>query len=56
MAALSQIHQPHSDGRAYVDRKIADSKSKREAIRALKHQISNAVYRQLVIDAHRRTD
>jgi transposase len=53
MAAICQMRQPHSEGRAYVDRKVAEGKTKREAIRALKRQISNAVYRQLVIDAGR---
>jgi transposase len=53
MAAICQMRQPHSDGRAYVDRKVADGKTKREAIRALKRHISNAAYRQLVIDAGR---
>jgi hypothetical protein len=38
-----------------VDRKVADGKTKREAIRALKRQISNAVYRQLVVDARRHS-
>ncbi|MGZ8722122.1 MAG: transposase [Aeromicrobium sp.] len=51
MAAICQLRQPHSDGRAYVDRKAAESKTKKETIRALKRQISNAVYRQLVVDA-----
>ena len=55
MAAICQLRQPHSDGRAYVDRKVADGKTKREAIRALKRQISNAVYRQLIVDARRRS-
>jgi transposase len=53
LAAICQIRHPHSEGRAYVDRKVADGKTKREAIRALKRQISNAVYRQLEIDARR---
>ena len=53
MAAICQMRHPHAEGRAYVDRKVADGKTKREAIRALKRQISNAVYRQLVIDARR---
>lgn len=55
MAAICQLRQPHSAGRAYVDRKVAEGKTKREAIRALKRQISNAVYRQLLADARRRT-
>jgi transposase len=53
MAAICQLRQPHSDGHAYVDRKVAEGKTKKEAIRALKRQISNAVYRQLVVDARR---
>jgi transposase len=53
MAAICQLRQPHSDGRAYFERKVATGKTKREGIRALKRQISNAVYRQLLIDAHR---
>jgi transposase len=53
MAAICQLRQPHSEGRAYVDRKVADGKTKKEAIRSLKRQLSNAVYRQLVADARR---
>jgi transposase len=55
MAAICQLRHPGSDGRAYVDRKVAEGKTKKEAIRALKRQISNAVYRQLVVDARRRS-
>jgi transposase len=53
LAAICQIRQTHSDGRAYFDRKVADAKTKKEAVRALKRQISNAVYRQLLLDAAR---
>ena len=53
IAAISQIRQPHSDGRTYFDRKVAEGKTKREAVRSMKRQISNALYRQLVIDAER---
>ncbi len=53
IVAISQVRQPHSDGRAYFDRKVAEGKTKREAVRSLKRQISNALYRQLVIDAER---
>ena len=51
MAAICQLRHPHSEGRAYFDRRVAEGKTKKEAIRALKRQISNAVYRQLVVDA-----
>jgi transposase len=53
LAAICQIRQTHSEGRAYFDRKVADGKTKKEALRALKRQISNAVYRQLLADATR---
>jgi transposase len=51
MAAISQIRQTGSDGRVYFDRKVAEGKTKKESIRSLKRHISNAVYRQLVLDA-----
>ena len=51
MAAICQLRQTHSDGRAYFERRVAEGKTKREAIRALKRQISNTVYRHLVADA-----
>jgi transposase len=51
LAAVCQIRQPHSDGRAYFDRKVTEGKTKKEALRSLKRQISNAVYRQLLSDA-----
>jgi transposase len=53
MAAVTQIRHHTSPGRGYYERKIAEGKTKREALRALKRQISNAVYRQLVHDACR---
>ena len=53
MAAICQLRQPHSEGRAYFERKVAEGKTKKEAIRSLKRQLSNIVYRQLVADAHR---
>jgi transposase len=53
LAAVCQIRQRHSDGRAYFDRKLAEGKTKKEALRALKRHISNAVYRQLLTDADR---
>jgi hypothetical protein len=50
MAAITQIRQPTTEGRIYYERRIAEGKTKREAIRALKRQVSNAVYRQLLRD------
>jgi transposase len=51
LAAICQIRQTHSEGRAYFDRKVAEGKTKKEALRSLKRHVSNAVYRQLIIDA-----
>jgi len=50
--AITQIRN-QCEGRAYFDRKVAEGKTTKEALRALKRQISNAVYRQLVIDSSR---
>jgi transposase len=51
MAAVTQIRNPGTDGRIYFERKVAEGKTKKEALRSLKRQISNAVYRQLLVDA-----
>jgi transposase len=42
MAAITQIRYSHSDGRAYYDKKIAEGKTHKEALRALKRRISDA--------------
>ena len=54
LAAVCQLRHPHSDGRAYFDRRVAEGKTNKEALRALKRQISNTVYRHLVADAATR--
>ena len=53
MAAITQIRNPGTDGRIYFERKVAEGKTKKEALRSLKRQISNAVYRQLLLDVER---
>jgi len=52
IAAVSQLRYP-SEGRDYYQRKIAEGKTTKEAIRALKRRISDVVYRCLVADAGR---
>jgi transposase len=52
MAAVSQIRYP-CPGRSYYDKKQAEGKTKKEALRALKRRISDVVYRQLAAD-HKR--
>ena len=44
MAAVTQIRHRHSPGRAYYDRKIAEGNTGKEALRALKRRISDALY------------
>jgi transposase len=51
MAAITQIHFAHSPGRAYYQRKRAEGKTPKEAIRALKRRISDLIYARLVADA-----
>lgn len=54
LAAICQIRNPGTEGRLYFDRKVAEGKTKKEAIRSLKRHVSNAVYRRLVDDQRRR--
>jgi transposase len=53
MVAICQIRQKESEGRVYFERKVAEGKTKREAIRSLKRHVSNVVYRQLLIDSQK---
>ena len=53
MAAFTQVRQPHSEGRAYYDKKLTEGKTRREALRALQRQVSNAVFTCLRTDARR---
>lgn len=50
MVAICQIRHAHSEGRAFFDRKVAEGKTKKDAIRSLKRHVSNTVYRRLVED------
>jgi len=51
MVAVTQIRNPGTEGRIYFERKVGEGKTKKEALRVLKRQVSNAVYRQLLLDA-----
>jgi hypothetical protein len=53
MAAITQIGHRHSEGRACYDKKLAEGKTPKEALRALKRQISNAMFACLQADARR---
>ena len=49
LIAVTQIAHD-TPGRVYYQRKIAEGKTKKEALRALKRRISDAVWRQLQVD------
>jgi len=51
--AVTQVAHD-TPGRAYYLRRQAEGKTRKEALRALKRRVSNAVWRQLQIDAHAR--
>ncbi len=54
MATVTQIRFD-TPGRVYYDKKLAEGKSKKEALRALKRRISDAVYQRLVTDQQQAT-
>jgi transposase len=53
MTAVTQIRYPQTEGRAYFDKKIAEGKTAKEALRALKRQVSDTFYKHLKADAAR---
>jgi len=53
MVAVTQIGHWHSEGRACYDKKLAEGKTPKEALRSLKRQISNAIFACLQADARR---
>jgi transposase len=53
VVAISQLRHD-TLGRAYYDRKVAEGKTSKEAIRALKRRLSDVIYRHLVADARQQ--
>ncbi len=51
MAAITQIRHKHSQGRACYEKKLAEGKTHKEALRALRRRISDAIYAALAADA-----
>ncbi len=47
---ICQLRQPNTAGRVFYERKLAEGKTKKEAIRSLKRRLSDVVYRQLAED------
>ena len=50
LIAITQLRYPNTEGRVFYERKQAEGKTKKEAIRALKRRLSDVVYRHLVAD------
>lgn len=55
IAAITQLRYP-GEGRDYYERRMAEGKTSKEAIRSLKRQISDRVYRHLLADRLRAAD
>ncbi len=53
LIAITQLRYPTTEGRAFYERKLAEGKTNKEAIRALKRRLSDVVYRHLITD-HRQ--
>ncbi len=51
MAAVTQIRQNSSQGRAYFERKVVEGQTKRKRSDPSSAEVSNAVYRRLILDA-----
>ena len=51
MAAITQLRHKHSEGRAYYDKKAAEGKTHKEALRSLKRKVSDAIFARLQTDA-----
>jgi transposase len=51
MAAITQLSHTHSEGRTYNEKKLAEGKTHKEALRSLKRKISDAIFARLQADA-----
>jgi transposase len=51
MAAITQLRHKHSEGRAYYDKKVAEGKTHKEALRSLRRKVSDAIFARLQADA-----
>jgi transposase len=53
IVAVTQLRFRGTDGRTYFERKLAEGKTGKEALRSLKRRISDALYARLLEDARR---
>lgn len=56
LIAVTQVRMPNSIGRAYYDTKIAEGKTRNEAMRCLKRRLANHIWRMMIADERRLTD
>ncbi len=54
LIAITQLRYPTTEGRVFYERKLAEGKTKKEAIRALKRRLSDVVYRHLQANQQQR--
>jgi transposase len=54
LIAVTQLRYPTTEGRIFYERKLAEGKTKKEAIRVLKRRLSDVVYRHLRADQQPR--
>ena len=54
LIAVTQLRYPTTEGRIFYERKLAEGKTKKEAIRVLKRRLSDVVYRHLQADQQPR--
>ncbi len=54
LIAITQLRYPTTEGRVFYERKLAEGKTKKEAIRALKPRLSDVVYRHLQANQQQR--
>ena len=54
LIAITQLRYPNTEGRISYERKLAEGKTRKEAIRSLKRRLSDVVYRHLVADQQPR--
>ena len=53
LIAITQLRYPDTAGRELYERKLAEGKTRKEAIRVLKRRLSDVVYRHLIADQTR---
>jgi transposase len=53
LIAVTQVRMHHSIGRRYFDTKIAEGKSRNEAMRCLKRRLANHLWRLMTADEQR---